>query len=65
MRISKYKNIYAKGYSPNWSKEVFFIKKVRNTSSWAYLIEDINVEEIIGTFSKEELQKPNQKEFRT
>ena len=65
MRISKYKNIFAKGYSPNWSKEVFFIKRIRNAVSWAYLIEDINGEEIIGTFSKEELQKLNQKEFRT
>ena len=65
MRISKYKNIFAKGYSSNWSKEGFFIKKVRNTVSWTYLIEDINGEEIIATFSKEELQKSNQKEFRT
>ena len=32
VRISKYKNIFAKGYTPNWSKEVFFIKKVKNTT---------------------------------
>ena len=31
VRISKYKNIFAKGYFPNWSKEVFLIKKVKNT----------------------------------
>ena len=31
VRISKYKNIFAKGYTPNWSEEVFVIKKVKNT----------------------------------
>ena len=31
VRISKYKNIFAKGYTPNWSKEVFVIKEVKNT----------------------------------
>ena len=31
VRISKYKNIFAKGYTPNWSGEVFLIKKVKNT----------------------------------
>ena len=31
VRISKYKNIFAKGYTPNWPEEVFLIKKVKNT----------------------------------
>ena len=31
VRISKYKNIFAKGYVPNWSEEVFVIKKVKST----------------------------------
>ena len=30
-RISKYKNIFAKGYAPNWSKEMFVINKIKNT----------------------------------
>ena len=34
VRISKYKNIFGKGYTPNWSKELFVIKKVENTVSW-------------------------------
>ena len=34
VRISKYKNIFAKGYVPNWSKEVFVIKNVKNTVPW-------------------------------
>ena len=40
-RISKYKNIFAKGYTPNWSEEVFVIKKVKNTVPWTYIISDI------------------------
>ena len=64
VRISKYKNIFAKGYTPNWSEDVFVIKKVRNTVPRTYVINDLNGEEIIGTFYEKELQKTNQKEFR-
>ena len=55
VRISKYKNIFAKGYTPNWSGEVFVIKKVKNTVPWTYAINDLNGEEIIGTFYEKEL----------
>ena len=34
VRISKHKNIFAKGYTPNWSKEVFVISKIENTVPW-------------------------------
>ena len=64
VRISKYKNIFAKGYMPNWSGEVFVIKKVKNTIPCTYVINDLNGEEIIGTFYEKELQKTNQEEFR-
>ena len=47
VRISKYKNIFAKGYTPNWSEEVFVIKKVKNAVPWTYVINDLNGEEII------------------
>ena len=50
VRISKYKNIFAKGYTPNWSEEVLVIKKVKNKVPWTYIINDLNGEEIIGTF---------------
>ena len=63
-RISKYKNIFAKGYIPNWSEEVFIINKIKNTVPWTYVIIDLNGEEITGTFYKKELQKTNQQEFR-
>ena len=62
--ISKYKNIFAKGYMPNWSEEVFIVKKVKNTIPWTYVINDLNGEEIIGTFYEKELQKTSQEEFR-
>ena len=50
VRISKYKNIFAKGYMPNWSEEIFVIKKIKNAVPWTYVINDFNGEEIIGTF---------------
>ena len=64
VRISTYKNIFAKGYIPNWSEEVFVITKVKNTVLWTYVISDLKDKEIVGTFYKNELQKTNQKEFR-
>ena len=50
VRISQYKNIFAKGYTPSWSGEVFVIKEFKNTVPWTYVISDLNGEEIIGTF---------------
>ena len=64
VRISKYKNIFAKGYTLNCSEEVFAISKTKNTAPWTYAINDLNGEEIIGIFYEKELQKTNQKEFR-
>ena len=61
VRISKYKSIFAKGYTPNWSKEVFVISKIKNTVPWTYVVNDLNGEEIIETFYEKELQKTNQK----
>ena len=64
VRISSYKNIFTKGYTPNWSEEVFVIKKVKNTAPWKNAINDLNGDDIVGTFYEKELQKTNQKEFR-
>ena len=64
VRISKYKNIFAKGYMPNWSEEIFIIKKIKNTLPWTYIFNDLNGEKIIGTFYENELQKTKQNEFR-
>ena len=65
VRISKYKNIFAKGYAPNWRKEIFVVKKIKNTMPWTYVISDLNGEEVVGSFYEKELQKTNQKDFRT
>ena len=64
VRISKYKNIFGKCYFPNWSEEVFVIKKVKNTVPWTYVIRDLKGQETVGTFYKKEFQKTNKKEFR-
>ena len=62
VRISKYKNIFAKGYAPNWSEEIFVINQIKNTVPWTYVISNLNGEEIIGSFyEKKKLQKTNQK----
>ena len=64
VRISKYKNIFAKGYTPNWSEEVFVISEIKNTVPQTYAINNLNDEEITGSFYEKELQKTSQKEFR-
>ena len=48
---------------PNWSEEVFVIKKIKNTVPWTYVINDLNGDEIIGTFYEKELQGTNQQEY--
>ena len=63
MRISKYKNTFAKGNMPNQSEEVFMIKNDKNTIPWTHVIEDLKDEEVVGTFYEEELQNTNQTKF--
>ena len=64
VRISKYKNIFAKGFATNWSEEVFVGSKIKSTVPWTYVISDLNGEEITGSFYEKELQKTSQREFR-
>ena len=52
VRISKYKIFFAKGYTPNWSEEVFVIKKVKYNVLWAYIISNLNGEEMVGALQK-------------
>ena len=59
VRISKYKNIFAKGYFQNWS-EVFVVSKIKNTVPWTHVISDLNCEPITGSFYEKELQKTKQ-----
>ena len=57
VRISKFKNIFAKGYTPNWSREIFIVNKIKDTVPYTYNLNDLDYEEIIGSFYDKELQK--------
>ena len=61
VRISKYKNIFATGYTQNWPEEVFIISNIKNIVPWTYVISDLNDEPITGSFYEKELQKTSQK----
>ena len=54
VRISKYKNIFARGYVPNWSAEVLVITKVEDIVPWVYVNNDLKDEQIVGTFYEKE-----------
>ena len=56
VRISKFKNIFAKGHAPNWSSEIFIVDKVNDTEPYTYNLKDLNDGEIIGSFYNKELQ---------
>ena len=64
VRISKNKNIFAKGYTQNWSEEVFVVSKIKDTVPWTYFISDLNGEPAAGRFYEKELQKTSQEKFR-
>ena len=56
VRISKFINIFAKGYALNWSSEIFIVDKINDTVPYTYNLKDLNDEEIIGSFYDKELQ---------
>ena len=64
VRISKYKNIFAKGYFPNWLEEIFVVSGIKNTVLQNYVVSDLSGEEMTGSFYEKELQKTSQEEFR-
>ena len=57
VRISKLTNIFAKGYTPNWSKEIFVVNKINDTVPYTYNLKDLNDEKVIGSFYDRKLQK--------
>ena len=65
VQISKYKDIFAKGYTPNWTKEVFIVNKIKNTIPWTYSIRDLNNEKILRSFYEKELQKTFKNKINT
>ena len=64
VRISKYKNIFAKGYTQNWSEEAFMVTKINDTVLWTYAISELNGEPINGSFFENELQQTSREKFR-
>ena len=64
VRISKKKTVFEKGYTTRWTEEIFTIKEIRETNPITYKLEDLQGEEIKGTFYEPELQKTEQQVFR-
>ena len=64
VRVSKYKNIFSKGYAPNWLEEVFIDCGIKNTVPWTYVVSDLNGEKNTRSFNEKELQKTSQEKFR-
>ena len=54
VRISKFKNVFAKGYTPNWSEDIFVVKNMKNTVPWTYVIGDLKGKEIVESFYEKE-----------
>ena len=61
VRISKYKNIFAKGYAPNWSEEVFVINRIKNTVLWTYAIMTWMVKKLLEVFMKKNCKRLTKK----
>jgi len=64
VRISRIKGLFEKGYLPNWSEALYVVDKVKNTNPYTYTVQDMNGEEVLGSFYTEELQKSTQEVFR-
>ena len=64
VRITKKKNIFAKGFTPNWKDEIFIISKIKPTKPTTYVIKDERGEELGGSFYEPELQLSHTTEYR-
>ena len=65
VRIRKYKRkIFDQAYTPNWTEEIFLVDKIQSTNPIAYRLQDVNNEEIQGSFYEPELLKTKQDVFR-
>ena len=64
VRISKYKNIFAKRYTPNWSEEIFVIKGIKNAVPWTYVINDLNGEKLLEHFMKKNCKRRIKKNLK-
>lgn len=57
VRISKYRELFSKGYTPNWSNEIFTIDKIQLTNPTTYLLKDETGDSMQGGFYEQELQR--------
>ena len=64
VRILKKKELFEKGFTPNWTEEVFTVSEIQKTNPVTYKITDLNDEEIQGTFYEQEFQKTSQEVCR-
>ena len=65
VRISKYKRpVFDKGYTANWTEEVFTVDKIQYTNPITYRLKDLSGEEISGSFYEQEMQKAVQDVYR-
>ena len=62
-KISQYKNVFGKGYTQNWSEEVYTVSKIKDAVPWTCVISDLNDESITESVYKKELQKTDQEKF--
>ena len=63
VRLSRYKNIFEKGYTGNWTEEIFLVDKVKNTVPITYVLKDTNGDPVRGTFYELELQKTKLQDY--
>ena len=64
VRIAKLKRHFEKGYTPNWTEEVFVIDQILPTQPTTYEIRDLADKPIVGSFYEQQLQKTTQTTFR-
>ena len=65
VRISKYeRKVLDKGYTPNWTEEIFLVDKIQSTNPITHRLKDLNNEEIQGSFYEPELLPAKQDIFR-
>ena len=55
VRITKYRNIFSKGYAESWSRKIFTVDSVLKINPWTYKIKDLNGENLIGSFNEKKL----------
>lgn len=57
VRVSRYKHVFEKGYTPNWTTEIFTVKEIKNTNPPTYKLMDYQDQTIEGGFYEQELSK--------